>query len=97
MPYYILEAGTEGSESMPCLALIIILLALVVAYIVLYILQRVYSRKRVVRVCDYCGHPVIASSTCHRAPVFERGGHYICTECGKETEIICPKCKRPLA
>ncbi len=89
-------AADNGSESVPCLALLIILLALAIAYVVLYIIQRLSAKKNVVRVCDYCGHAVVAVSACHRAPVFERGEDYFCTSCGKRTQIICPKCKRPL-
>ena len=93
--HYIMTVNS-GSESVPCLALIIILLALAIAYVILYIIQKLAAKKNVVRVCDYCGHAVIAASTCHRAPVYERGGAYICTECGRKAEIVCPKCKRPL-
>ncbi len=93
---YIL-AVESGGDAVPCLALMIILIALAVAYIVLYLIQRLSAKRKVVRVCGYCGHAVVAVSACHRTPVYERGGTYICSECGKKAEIICPKCKRPLS
>lgn len=92
---YIMDIG-GGEETVPCLTILIILLALIVAYIVLYLIQRFSGNRKVVRVCDYCGHAVSAVSECHHAPVYEKGGKYFCSVCRKRTEIICPRCKRPL-
>jgi hypothetical protein len=94
--YFVLSNGL-GAWGSPIVVVGILVLILVIIWIILKLYEtRVEKTRPVEHLCDYCGHMVLAVSDCHHAPVKERFLHGVCRECGRETRLVCEKCKRPL-
>ena len=88
---------TEGSASIACWIIAVVILIMIVLYVVLYLYQRRLASKRLVQhLCDYCGHMVTVISDCCHAPVRVSFMHGVCMNCKKECHVVCNRCKRPI-
>lgn len=91
-----LQTDDTGND-MVCTYLIILGVILIALYLGLFIYNKmVVGKKQKQHPCKYCGHMVNAVSQCCGAPVEERFMGGICSQCGKETKIVCATCKREL-
>ncbi len=94
--FYPLQTENEGTGLL-CTYIIILGLIFLGLYVGLYVFNRYFADKSPKQhPCKYCGHIVNSVSECCHAPVREKFGGGKCMKCGKETRIICIKCKRSL-
>ncbi len=86
-----------GGGSHLCTYLLIMGVIIIGLYAGYYIFTRLMvPTKPKQHPCKYCGHIVDAVSGCCHAPVEEKFMAGKCTQCKKECEIICAKCRRAL-
>lgn len=94
----VLQTGSGGEgEDLLCFYLIILGIIVLALYIGLQIYIKMFAnRGPKEHPCRYCGHIVETVSDCCQAPVIERFGGGKCMKCGKETKIVCARCRRPI-
>lgn len=92
-----LPLQTEDGGDTICIYLIILGAILIGLYLGLYLYNKMLAgKRRKQHPCKYCGHMVDAVSHCCQAPVDEKFMGGKCSACGKESRIVCARCKRQL-
>ena len=89
----------SGADDLGALCLYVIMLVIIlfgIFLIYLFYFRKYGLRRGKKHRCNYCGQLVNVISDCHRAPITERFLVGVCQKCGKECEIICSVCRKPI-
>jgi hypothetical protein len=81
-----------------CVYLIVLALILFIIFIFYIFYFRKYGQKKGKKHrCNYCGQMVDVMSDCCNAPVREQFLESVCLKCGKNSKMLCSRCRKNIA